>query len=79
MDRGSWRATAHRMAKSQTGLKQLSRHTPGVHRVMVEWITRSQVFGGAVSSPLSPETGQHYCRDTAHHSLLANPGAACFV
>ena len=27
MDKGSWRATAHRVAKSQTGLKQLSTHT----------------------------------------------------
>ena len=24
MDRGAWRVTAHRVAKSQTGLKQLS-------------------------------------------------------
>ena len=32
MDRGSWRATVHRVTKSQTGLKRLSRQaviTPG--------------------------------------------------
>ena len=28
MDRGAWRATVHRVAKSQTWLKQLSTHTP---------------------------------------------------
>ena len=27
MDRGTWRATVHRVAKSQTQLKQLSTHT----------------------------------------------------
>ena len=27
MDRGAWQATVHRVAKSQTGLKQLSTHT----------------------------------------------------
>ena len=27
MDRGAWRATVHRVAKSQTRLKQLSMHT----------------------------------------------------
>ena len=27
MDRGVWRAIVHRVAKSQTGLKQLSMHT----------------------------------------------------
>ena len=26
MDRGVWRATVHKIAKSQTGLKQLSMH-----------------------------------------------------
>ena len=29
MDRGAWRATVHRVAKSQTGLKQLSTHECG--------------------------------------------------
>ena len=29
MDTGAWRATVHRVAKSQTWLKQLSRHTNG--------------------------------------------------
>ena len=28
MDRGAWRATVHRVAKSQTQLKQLSTHAP---------------------------------------------------
>ena len=28
MDRGAWRATVHRVAKSQTQLKQLSMHVP---------------------------------------------------
>ena len=28
MDRGTWRATVHRVAKSQTQLKQLSTHVP---------------------------------------------------
>ena len=28
MDRGTWRATAHRVARSQTQLKQLSMHVP---------------------------------------------------
>ena len=27
MDKGAWRATVHRVAKSQTELKQLSMHT----------------------------------------------------
>ena len=27
MDRGAWRATVHRMSKSQTRLKRLSTHT----------------------------------------------------
>ena len=27
MDRAAWRATVHRVAKSQTGLKRLSMHT----------------------------------------------------
>ena len=27
MDRGAWRATAHRVAKDRTGLKQLSMNT----------------------------------------------------
>ena len=27
MDRGAWRATVHRVTKSQTRLKQLSMHT----------------------------------------------------
>ena len=26
MDGGAWRATAHKVAKSQTGLKQLGKH-----------------------------------------------------
>ena len=29
MDRGAWRATVHRIAKSRTGLKQLSRQVVG--------------------------------------------------
>ena len=35
MDRGAWRATAHRVAKSRTRLKQLSTHMPeGQSRVV---------------------------------------------
>ena len=30
MDRGTWRATVHRVAKSRTRLKQLSTHTHGI-------------------------------------------------
>ena len=30
MDRGAWRATVHRVAKSQTRLKRLSTHTQGL-------------------------------------------------
>ena len=30
MDRGAWRDMVHRVAKSQTQLKQLSKHTPGM-------------------------------------------------
>ena len=31
MDRGTWRATVHRVAKSQTWLKLFSMHTPRDH------------------------------------------------
>ena len=30
-DRGAWRATVHRVAKSQTQLKRLSMHTTSPH------------------------------------------------
>ena len=35
MDRGDWQATVHRVAKSGTQLKQLSKHT-GVNRFPVK-------------------------------------------
>ena len=30
MDRGAWQATVHRIAKSQTRLKQFNAHTPSM-------------------------------------------------
>ena len=35
MDRGAWNVTVHRVAKSQTQLKQLSNHTTEIHKVYV--------------------------------------------
>ena len=35
MDRGVWRATVHRVAKSRTGRKQLSMHAYLIHNVVL--------------------------------------------
>ena len=35
MDRGAWNVIVHRVAKSQTQLKQLSNHTTEIHKVYV--------------------------------------------
>ena len=52
MDRGAWRATVHRAAKSQTQLKQLSMHACS-HPYMTTGKTialRIQTFVGKVMS-----------------------------
>ena len=56
MDRGAWQATIHRVAKSQTRLKQLSTYAPSIGRdveqlelslLVGKWInTTALVFGG---------------------------------
>ena len=40
MDRGAWQATVHRVAKSQTGLKWLSRHAIHQYKIKVKKETR---------------------------------------
>ena len=48
-DRGAWRATVHRVEKSQTRLKQLSMHTPArthmVHRLLLPSLLLSTPTG----------------------------------
>ena len=52
-DRGAWWATVHRVAKSQTRLKQLSTHTclsSGRNSTLIIWLTQNilTVFNGEV-------------------------------
>ena len=45
MDRGAWRTTTHRVAKSQTRLKQLSTHAQTIKIVnLVEQLLQCQVL-----------------------------------
>ena len=37
MDRGAWWATVHGVAKSQTRLKQLSRHARDYYHNLAQW------------------------------------------
>ena len=54
MDKGAWRATVHRVAKSQTGLKQLSTHTGGVvfSRILSLYYGIISVYNGFFFSKL---------------------------
>ena len=76
MDRGAWRATAHRMANSQTQLKQQHAHTRrslGNDRMDHQ---KPGIWGCSIFPPLPkdwPALLQRY------HSLLATPGAVCLV
>ena len=54
MDREAWQATVHRVAKSQTGLKQLSTHTGGVvfSRILSLYYGIISVYNGFFFSKL---------------------------
>ena len=67
MDRGAWRATVHRFAKSTTPVKRLS-------RLQAKDIVENKVWTqGGVSSLLLPPSHHLHCFTSFHKHLMDGP------
>ena len=67
MDIGAWQATVHRVAKSQTRLKQLSMHAP---ELAGRFFTTGTTWGFSPGSGRSSGEGNS---DPLQYSCLGNP------